>query len=265
MAERRNWTREELLLALYLYFQLPFGKLHSRQPNIVNLAQRLGRSPSAVAMKLVNLASLDPSILATGRSGLGNASALDREVWQEFKADWQANVERAAREIGEVAPADVRPNSVREPVTPYEPPPFKQPTTRLGAVELRIGQQFFRNAVLANFENTCSLTGISELRVLVASHIRPWSVDQQNRLNPSNGLCFSATLDRAFDAGLITVSAQLTCMVSRRLVTHQSAATAAFFLAYEGKALARPQKIALLEEALNWHRTTIFVDSGLGQ
>jgi hypothetical protein len=41
-----------------------------------------------LAMKLVNFASLDPAITASGRKGLGNASATDRQVWNEFHADW---------------------------------------------------------------------------------------------------------------------------------------------------------------------------------
>ena len=260
MAERRNWTRDELRLALYLYFQLPFGKLHRRQPDIVRLAERIDRTPSSVAMKLVNLASLDARITETGRSGLGNASALDREVWQSFNADWEGNIERAAQEIGEVA-ADTRPNSVREVTAPYQPPPSDQPTTRPSTVELRIGQSFFRNAVLANFENTCCITGIAEPRLLVASHIRPWSVDRQNRLNPSNGLCLSANFDRAFDAGLVTVSSQLTCQVSQTLLRHHDDKTATFFRPFDGAPLAHPRKIALLEDALDWHRSTVFISS----
>ena len=67
---RRRWSEEETVLALYLYFQLPFGKLHSRNPEIQQLATVLGRSNGSVAMKLVNFASLDPNIIASGRRGL---------------------------------------------------------------------------------------------------------------------------------------------------------------------------------------------------
>ena len=82
------WTKEQLKLAYHLYCQLPFGKLHSRNKEIVQLASLIGRTPGAVAMKLVNFASLDPKITGSGRRGLGNASDLDREVWSEFHADW---------------------------------------------------------------------------------------------------------------------------------------------------------------------------------
>jgi hypothetical protein len=66
---RRRWTEEETILALYLYFQLPFGKLHSGNPEIRQLAEALDRRSSSIAMKLCNFASLDPKITESGRKG----------------------------------------------------------------------------------------------------------------------------------------------------------------------------------------------------
>ena len=60
-------TKEQLKLAFYLYCQLPFGKLHRVTNDIVELAEMIGRTPSAVSLKLVNLASLDPAIRNSGR------------------------------------------------------------------------------------------------------------------------------------------------------------------------------------------------------
>jgi len=48
------------------------------------VAELLGRTAGSVAMKLSNLASLDPEITASGRVGLLGASALDRAVWDEL-------------------------------------------------------------------------------------------------------------------------------------------------------------------------------------
>src|SRR5215218_5380717 len=90
MAKGRDWTRDELLLAMNLYCKLPFGRLDQRNASIIALAANLGRTPGSLAMKLVNLASLDPAITSTGRRGLSGASALDRAVWQEFNSDWSA-------------------------------------------------------------------------------------------------------------------------------------------------------------------------------
>jgi len=79
-----NWTKEQLKLAFYLYCQTPFGKLHSRNPAIIELSKLIGRTPSALAMKLVNFASLDPSITASGRVGLRSVSKLVIQYGMNF-------------------------------------------------------------------------------------------------------------------------------------------------------------------------------------
>src|SRR5690606_14665521 len=85
---QKLWTREELVLAMNLYCKLPFGKLHASNPGVMELAVLLGRTANAVAYKLVNLASLDPSLHARGIKGAVNVSRLDREVWNEFYENW---------------------------------------------------------------------------------------------------------------------------------------------------------------------------------
>ena len=90
MAAQNRWTREQLLIAFYLYCRMPFGKMHSRNPEIIRYANLIGRTPSALAMKLTNIASLDPAIINSGRSGLPGASAADRAMWDEMNADWDA-------------------------------------------------------------------------------------------------------------------------------------------------------------------------------
>ncbi len=54
------WTREHFLIALNLYCKLPFGKLHKGNKLIIEVAQKMGWTPSSLAMKLSNFASLDP-------------------------------------------------------------------------------------------------------------------------------------------------------------------------------------------------------------
>lgn len=75
MATRINWSRNQLLIAFNLYCQMPFGKMDSRNPEVIKYAGIIGRTPSALAMKLSNIASLDPEITSTGRSGLKGASS----------------------------------------------------------------------------------------------------------------------------------------------------------------------------------------------
>ena len=83
-----RWTREELILAFNLYCKIPFGKMHSRNPDVINLATLLERTPSAVSWKLANFARLDPSLKERNITGAAHGSKLDIEVWDEFNHDW---------------------------------------------------------------------------------------------------------------------------------------------------------------------------------
>lgn len=81
---QKLWTKDELILAINLYCKLPFGRLHKNTAEIIELANLLDRSNNAIAYKLVNFASLDPSLQKRGIKGASNTSKLDKEVWDEF-------------------------------------------------------------------------------------------------------------------------------------------------------------------------------------
>lgn len=253
-----RWTELETKRALYLYFQLPFGQLHSGNSEIIELARALGRTPSSVAMKLANFASLDPKIIGTGRKGLAGASALDRCIWEEFNNDWTRlilDVEASARD-------DSLNNVVKEEFSSFVHEPSMGATTVMATIEQRIGQQFFRRAVLANYDNRCCLTAISEPSLLNASHIIPWSVDSHNRHNPRNGLCLSATFDRAFDRGLMAVDDAGKARFSCALLESDSSETRSFFQPYEGRKLLESVRFDPDPAFLRWHHENCF---GIGR
>ncbi|MDB5331641.1 MAG: restriction endonuclease, partial [Phycisphaerales bacterium] len=81
-----KWTREHFLIALNLYCKLQFGKLDKGNPLIIEVAQKMGRTPSSLTMKLCNFASLDPVLKARGIRGLTGATKQDREMWTEFQS-----------------------------------------------------------------------------------------------------------------------------------------------------------------------------------
>jgi putative restriction endonuclease len=224
---RKRWSEEETVLALYLYFQLPFGKLHSGNPEIQQLAAALDRSSSSIAMKLANFASLDPKITESGRKGLEGASKLDRATYAEFGQDWTCLVARAeglwTTQVERASPPT--PKRLKDKVSEFRFEPYQGASTTQALVNQRVGQDFFRRAVLANYEEACCITGIADPRLLTASHIKPWGKDIENRHNPANGLLLSATLDRAFDRGLITVDQNRRIHVSQQLRDSQSRET----------------------------------------
>ncbi len=251
MALAARWTEDETKRALYLYFQLPFGQLHQKNPEIIALASALGRTPSSIAMKLANFASLDPKILESGRRGLSGASALDRDVWQQFHGDWTRLVVEASSYEDAACPSTD--GKVREQALDFRYEPRDGASTARAEVEQRIGQGFFRRAVLANFDNSCCVTGIADARLLSASHISPWKTDLPNRHNPRNGLCLSATFDRAFDRYLMTIMPDLRVRLSSELLRSSNANTRAFFAPYEGKNLRNPTHVMVDAGLLHQH------------
>ena len=245
-ADRRSWTREEVLKALSLYCVLPFGRFHRSNPDVIAMAKEIGRTPGSVALKLCNLASLDPHERARGISGMTNASRLDREVWAQFYGRWD---ELAA----------VLPNERRQDL----PPEFRMPLGPTMIVRMqgvRRGQQFFRRAVLSAYSNRCCITGIADTDLLRASHIVPWSQSEEHRLNPSNGLCLNALHDAAFDAGLLTLDTKLRVVLSRGLARKMPKAVFAnYFQIYERCEIEHPERFSPDEKCLYTHRTARFI------
>lgn len=85
---RKNWTEEELILALALYLQkVPFSKISRNNPYIIKLASYIGRTPSAVGLKLCNLAHLDPVQRRRNVTGMQNGSKLDKVIWDQYVSE----------------------------------------------------------------------------------------------------------------------------------------------------------------------------------
>jgi putative restriction endonuclease len=78
--------------------------------------------------------------------------------------------------------------------------------TEITTVTRGSAQKAFAGAVKKNYDWTCAVTGIRTRAFLVASHIVPWSEDPSIRLDPSNGICLSTFVDRAFDAGFLEIT-----------------------------------------------------------
>jgi putative restriction endonuclease len=248
---RNDWTREQVLAGLHIYLQLNYGQLHARNPKIKELAVWIGRTANSVALKLCNLASLDPAVLASGRKGMDGASKVDKLVWQELLANWDVVVLEAAGIYGKLAAGHGL--ELGDDVD-LELPPTELGRTRTATVQVRVNQARFRKSVLVGYDSTCCISGLQDERLLIASHIVPWSEDTHNRLNPQNGLCLSALHDRAYDQGLITVLPDYTVRVSAKLKT-KSADTflQESLLRFDKAPIRMPSRLAPAPDFLAWH------------
>ncbi len=255
-----KWTREHFLIALNLYCKLPFGKLHKGNPIIVEAAEKMGRTPNSLAMKLCNFAALDPVQQARGIRGLPGATKQDRQMWAEFHSNLSTlgtESEELLHDLftkDETKEVDFLSRDKVRLVTP------RGPTETQANVKVRRGQQFFRQAVLTAYDVRCCISGINVPRLLVASHIKPWGKFPAERLNPRNGLCLSALHDAAFDSGLITLDNKLSVVLSKRLRSFfPQPALEQNLVAFEGKPICLPEKLVEPSlDFLSYHREVVF-------
>ena len=233
---------------------MPFGRIHIRNPEIINLAKILGRTPSAVSWKLSNFASLDPSLQARGISGAKNSSKLDREIWNEFYENWEDLGYESEKLIAEYRREPIEKSAG---ITVDDLP--KEGKEREALVKARVNQSFFRKTVLSAYSYRCCITGIALPDLLIASHIKPWSEDKQNRLNPRNGLCLNALHDKAFDNGWISFTDDYKLLVSIKLKDSKPEnILQQYFLAYENKPIELPKRFLPDTDFLGFHRAKKF-------
>lgn len=249
------WNRDELILTLNLYYKLPFGKLHNRNPAIIKLSNLIGRSPSSVTWKLVNFASFDPSLKARGIKGAVNTGKLDKLVWDEFYQNIDELAYQSERQLAFLE------NKSIEQMAGVENLPIREGKEKERLIKVRINQSFFRASVLASYNFTCCITGISTSELLIASHIMTWASDHSNRLNPRNGLCLNALHDRAYESGLIAITPDYKIKVSPKLKKGKDhASLRQYFLKHENKSIILPTKFLPDPDFLAHHLKNRFQD-----
>jgi len=248
-----NWSREELIVAFSLYCKTPFGKIHIRNPEIIDLAKVLGRTPSAVSWKLANFARLDPTLQQRNIVGATHGSKEDIKIWNEFNADWEKLsfesenllAQMTGKELVEMTPEADLIGEGRERET---------------SIRVRVNQGFFRTTVLAAYNNRCCVTSLNVVQLLNASHIIPWSVDITNRVNPRNGLCLNAIHDRAFDRGLMTITPEFRIKISPTLKSKSTDnALKVFLLNYDGEEMTLPDRFIPTSDFLKYHNENVFI------
>ena len=96
------------------------------------------------------------------------------------------------------------------------PPPDK--TEKDALIKSRLGQGRYRTGVRAVWKDRCAVTGMRNVCLLHASHIKPWK-DSTNKekLDGYNGLLLTPNLDKAFDRGLIAFDDHGRILLSTRL------------------------------------------------
>ena len=88
---------------------------------------------------------------------------------------------------------------------------------KIQMTKARRGQGIFK-ANVRLIEKSCRVTGVSNIKHLRASHIKPWSVSNNSeKLDGYNGLLLSPHVDHLFDRGYISFNGSGSLLISKEL------------------------------------------------
>mgnify|MGYP000887923563 CR=1 FL=1 len=248
------WKREELIVALNLYWKVPYNKISGSSNSLIkDVAQIIGRTPAALAYKLMNFTSLDSERQFKGNKGKSGIGKLDLVIWNEYLNEWEKLAGDSAEILSHYANKDKGYSTSLEDEILYTG--FEKERI----VRTRINQADFRARILASYNEKCCITGIDIPTLLVASHIIPWSKNHNERLNPKNGLCLNSIHDKAFDKGLITIDENFCVKLSPIILkNHKDPSIQNFFIRYCNQKITLPDRYIPDVNFLDWHYHNIF-------
>mgnify|MGYP003490026852 FL=1 len=207
-------------------------------------------------MRLGNFASIDPFHQQRGVGGLKGGMNQVKPIWDEFFHNQEELVFLSEKILAEKENTSIE--------YKYEDLLFDlkdlKGETVLREVKARVNQSVFRQMVLSNYSTKCAITGIDLPELLLASHIMPWSKNEEHRLNPENGICLSALYDKAYDKGIIGINKNYEIILSTTLKKKKETLFFKnYFASIENLKINQPIKYLPRKDFLEYHLDTIFL------
>ena len=202
----------------------------------------------------MNFTNLYPERQKQGNKGKSGAGAGDKIIWDEYVNQWEKLTTDSLMFLSKI-----RDQSIERILNFKKDLKFIEGQERERLIKVRVNQNNFRQRILASYNEKCCITGLNIPSLLIASHIIPWAKNEQERLNPRNGLCLNSIHDKAFDKGLITVTPDYKIKLSKEiLVRKQDISVQNFFLKYENQPIILPDRYAPSTDFLDWHYINVF-------
>lgn len=243
-----KWTREETIIAFNVYCKIPFKDSKKTHPMIKEYAKIIGRSPSALNMKIGNIGRLDPKLKEKGIVGLSHGAKIEKDIWTEFyenpdKLTFESEcliAKFTQQNIEKMANIDIK-----------KLPNGKE---RLTIVKQRVNQSFFRSAVMCSYDFKCCISGIGNSELLEACHIVDWSEDSTNRSNPENGLCLNSFFHKAYDNYLIAITPDYHIVISDVLLDKtENGDFKNYLIGLDNKKIILPNRFCPKQDFLEYH------------
>ncbi len=215
---------------------------------IVRYAKIIGRTPSALNMKIGNLGRLDPKLKERGIVGLTHGAKMEQEVWKDF----YDNPDKLAYE-SECLIAKYTKNDI-EKAANVDIDHLPEGKERLAIVKQRVNQSFFRSAVMCSYDFKCCISGVGNSELLEACHILDWSEDKNNRSNPENGLCLNSLFHKAYDKYLIAITPDYKIIISDEMIEKtEDESFKCYLLGLQNKKLILPNRFYPKPDFLDYH------------
>lgn len=256
-----KWSREEFMLVMNLYTKLRYGQFNYRNLEIIKLSELIGKTPGAVAFKLIHLSRQDPKHKDRVK-GLANPGKNAIEMYNEFANNWDEMFYESElllakyqnKTIEEIVFDQVQIKEIEKDILNN-----KEGKDVQRLVKTRVNQSLFRRVVINNYSNTCAICSLNVKELLVASHILKWSENQTNRLNPENGLCLCNIHDKAFELGYIGINVDYKILVSNEIRQIKERETfVSLFGRHENKSIILPDKFYPNTQFLENHLNTTY-------
>lgn len=256
-----KWSRDEFMLVMNLYTKLRYGQFNYRNADVIALSKLIGKTPGAVAFKLVHLSRQDPKHKDRVK-GLANPGKNAIEMYNEFTNNWEDMLYES-----EVLLAKFKNQKIEELFLDKSDIEKIEKDILAGKegkdverfVKTRVNQSLFRKVVVNNYSNTCAICGLDIESLLVASHIIKWSENKIHRLNPENGLCLCNIHDKAFELGYLGIKEDYSISISSALNQIQEKDTFnALFKRHDNQPIILPDKFYPKQEFLEIHYSSTF-------
>lgn len=229
--------------------------MHTRTPEIIEMANLIGRTVNSIAIRLTNFAACDPYHQDRGVKGMVGGIKQCQPIWDEFFGNKELLIFESENILAQKENLTIE--SKFDEIL-FDIKDLKG-EMKLREVKTRVNQNVFRQIVVANYSGKCAITGIDLQELLFASHIIPWSKNEEERLNPENGICLSALYDKAFDKGLIAVNESYHILISDKLKKKKQADYyGKYFAPIENQLLISPQRYFPKKEFIQYHLDEIF-------
>lgn len=178
---------------------------------------------------------------------------MEEEVWNEFNGNWDRLAFESEQLIAKFQ------NKKIEEINYLDLSKIPKGIERETLIKARVNQSFFRSTILSSYNIKCCITGLSIPDFLVASHIKPWAKDEENRTNPHNGLCLNSIHDKAFDKGFITITPDYKILVSNYFNDFKNDISVNdFFMKYQNQPIILPDRFLPNKDFLDFHYSQIF-------